>query len=151
MVILSRRPSQKHSRNDKMLQKLYQWNPSEHAIIEDTWGKVVSTLYTRECIVDEKVPDLFLFLRMYEIAGRHIGPLRSGLTNLVSPLRTDAVRLMRHKRKDDSFVDTKSKSINDEMEARVTAAISSSSDDSQAVQELDVNRIYLDVMGGEKK
>ncbi|XP_060211202.1 uncharacterized protein LOC132638274 [Lycium barbarum] len=36
------------------------------------------------------------------------------------------------------------------MEARVAAAISSS-DDSQEVQELDVNNIYLDVVGGEKK
>ncbi|XP_060174493.1 uncharacterized protein LOC132605328 [Lycium barbarum] len=37
------------------------------------------------------------------------------------------------------------------MEARVATAISGSSDDSPEVHELDVNRIYLDVVGGEKK
>ncbi|XP_059285030.1 uncharacterized protein LOC132038372 [Lycium ferocissimum] len=37
------------------------------------------------------------------------------------------------------------------MEAVVAAAISSSSDGSQEVLELDVNRLYLDVVGGEKK
>ncbi|KAK4356637.1 hypothetical protein RND71_025608 [Anisodus tanguticus] len=39
----------------------------------------------------------------------------------------------------------------DKIEAMVAAAISCSSDDSQEVQELDVNRLYLDGVGGEKK
>ncbi|XP_049356306.1 uncharacterized protein LOC125820922 [Solanum verrucosum] len=37
------------------------------------------------------------------------------------------------------------------MEVVLAAAISSSSDDSQEVQELDINRLYFDVVGGEKK
>ncbi|KAK4350496.1 hypothetical protein RND71_029809 [Anisodus tanguticus] len=84
-----------------MLQKLYQWNPSEHAIIEDTWGKVASTLYTRECIVGKNPRS--------ETDGPGTGPSKH----------------------------TGGSRSTDEMEARVTAAISSSSDDSQAVQELD--------------
>ncbi|KAH0655260.1 hypothetical protein KY285_030142 [Solanum tuberosum] len=56
-----------------------------------------------------------------------------------------------HKRKDGSFVDAKSKCINDKMEVVLATAISSSSDDSQEVQELDINHLYFDVVGGEKK
>jgi len=37
------------------------------------------------------------------------------------------------------------------MEVVLAAAISSSSDDSQEVQELDINSLYFDVVGGEKK
>ncbi|KAK4366055.1 hypothetical protein RND71_013935 [Anisodus tanguticus] len=39
----------------------------------------------------------------------------------------------------------------DKIEAMVAAAIPYSSDDSQEVQELDVSRLYLDVVGEEKK
>ena len=37
------------------------------------------------------------------------------------------------------------------MEVVIAAAISSPSDGSQEVQELDINRLYFDVVGGEKK
>ncbi|XP_049377785.1 uncharacterized protein LOC125842527 [Solanum stenotomum] len=37
------------------------------------------------------------------------------------------------------------------MEVVLAAAISSSSNDSQEVQELDINNLYFDVVGGEKK
>lgn len=48
-------------------------------------------------------------------------------------------------------MDTKSKTVGDKMEAAMAAAIPSSSDDSQEVQNADINRLYLDVVGGEKK
>lgn len=41
--------------------------------------------------------------------------------------------------------------FSEKTEAIVVAAILSSSDDSQEVQELDINRLYFDVAGGEKK
>ncbi|XP_019257782.1 PREDICTED: uncharacterized protein LOC109235999 [Nicotiana attenuata] len=56
-----------------------------------------------------------------------------------------------HKRKDGNFVDTKSKTVGDKMEVAMATAILSSSDDSQKFQNADINRLNLDVVGGEKK
>ncbi|XP_059301670.1 uncharacterized protein LOC132053599 [Lycium ferocissimum] len=169
--------------------KLYQWNPSETTVIEHTWGKVASTLYSKKLHRWRKRPrptfvpeDVWESWKTYwasdkwleksriatqnrrsETGGPGTGPSKhtGGSKSTVEHTIKLAIDLRRpanswdvfkklHKRKDDSFVDPKSKSINDEMEARVAAAISSS-DDSQEVQELDINHIYLDVVGGEKK
>ncbi|XP_060202620.1 uncharacterized protein LOC132631039 [Lycium barbarum] len=169
--------------------KLYQWNPSNTTVIEHTWGKVASTLYSKKLHRWRKRPrptfvpeDVWESWKTYwasdkwleksriatqnrhsETGGPGTGPSKhtGGSKSTVEHTIKLAIDLRRpanlwdvfkklHKRKDGSFVDPKSKSINDEMEARVAAAISSS-DDSQEVQELDVNSIYLDVVGGEKK
>ncbi|XP_060182338.1 uncharacterized protein LOC132612001 [Lycium barbarum] len=165
------------------------WNPSDTTVIEHTWGKVASTLYSkklhrwrkrpRPTFVPEDVweswktywaSDKWLEKSHIAIQNRHsetggpgTGPSKhtGGSKSTVEHTIKLAIDLRRpanswdvfkklYKRKDGSFVDPKSKSINDEMEARVATAISSS-DDSQEVQELDVNSIYLDVVGGEKK
>ncbi|MCD7469716.1 hypothetical protein HAX54_008884 [Datura stramonium] len=51
-----------------------------------------------------------------------------------------------HKRKNGSFVDTKSKCINDKMEAIIAVTVSKSSDGSQELQEHDINHLYFDVV-----
>ncbi|KAM3269622.1 hypothetical protein P3S67_030504 [Capsicum chacoense] len=57
-----------------------------------------------------------------------------------------------HQKKDDSFVDAKSKSINDKMEVVIATALSGSTDDdSSEDQELNINRMYFDIVGGAKK
>ncbi|KAM3395336.1 hypothetical protein P3S68_004341 [Capsicum galapagoense] len=56
-----------------------------------------------------------------------------------------------HLKKDGSFVDAKSKRINDKMEVVITTALSRSTDDSLEDQELNINCMYFDVAGGAKK
>ncbi|KAM3360607.1 hypothetical protein P3S68_015461 [Capsicum galapagoense] len=58
---------------------------------------------------------------------------------------------MSNVKKDGSFVDVKSKSINDKMEVVKANALSGSTDDSSEDQELDINSMYFDVTGGAKK
>ncbi|KAH0725731.1 hypothetical protein KY284_001596 [Solanum tuberosum] len=128
--------------------KSYQWNPTENSIMERTWNKVASILYSKKI----------------ETGGLGTGPSKhtGGSRSTVEHTIKLAIELRRppnswdifkklHKRKDVSFVDAKSKCINDKMEVVLAAAISSSSNDSQEVQELDINSLYFDVVGGEKK
>ncbi|MCD9645368.1 hypothetical protein HAX54_034224 [Datura stramonium] len=111
--------------------KLYQWNPTENAIKRPNF-----------------VPD--------ETGGPGTGPSKhtGGSRSTVEHAIKLAIELRRpanswdifkklHKRKDGSFVDTKSKCINDKMEAIVAATILNSSDDSQELQEHEINRLYL--------
>ncbi|KAH0660953.1 hypothetical protein KY289_029701 [Solanum tuberosum] len=171
--------------------KSYQWNPTENSIMERTWNKVASTLYSKKMYIWRKgtvkpnfvLEDIWRSWKTHwasnewmdksriatrnrcsETGGLGTGPSKhtGGSRSTVEHTIKLAIELRRppnswdifkklHKRKDGSFVDAKSKCINDKMEVVLAAAISSSSDDSQEVQELDINNLYFDVVGGEKK
>ncbi|KAH0681570.1 hypothetical protein KY284_022655 [Solanum tuberosum] len=170
--------------------KSYQWNPTENSIMERTWNKVASTLYSKKMYIWRKgtvkpnfvLEDIWRSWKTHwasdewmdksriatrnrcsETGGLGTGPSKhtGGSRSTVEHTIKLAVELRRppnswdifkklHKRKDGSFVDAKSKCINDKMEVVLATAISSSSDYSQEVQELDINRLYFDVVGGEK-
>ncbi|KAH0740253.1 hypothetical protein KY290_033296 [Solanum tuberosum] len=85
------------------------WNPTENSIMERTWNKVASTLYSKKI----------------ETGGLGTGPSNhtGGSRSTVEHTRKLAIELRRppnswdifkklHKRKDGSFVDAKSKCIN---------------------------------------
>lgn len=171
--------------------KSYQWNPTENSIMERTWNKVASTLYSKKMYIWRKgtvkpnfvLEDIWRNWKTHwasdewmdksriatrnrcsETGGLGTGPSKhtGGSRSTVEHTIKLAIELRRppnswdifkklHKRKDGSFVDAKSKCINDKMEVVLAAAISSSSDDSQEVQELDINSLYFDVVSGEKK
>ncbi|XP_055814496.1 uncharacterized protein LOC129884179 [Solanum dulcamara] len=111
---------------------LYQWNPTVNSMIEGKWNKVVRL-----------VVQVLAQASILVVLGQRI--------KLRPPPNSWDIFKKLHKRKDGSFVDAKSKCINDKMEVVIVAAISIPSDDSQEVQELDINRLYFDVVGGEKK
>ncbi|KAM3201976.1 hypothetical protein P3L10_029600 [Capsicum annuum] len=157
------------------LMKSYQWNPTENSIIECTWKKVAANLYTkrtyhwrREASGEFKNKSYIgTQNRCSETGGLGTGPSKhtSGsrstvehtikLINFATEMgcEPNSWKIFKklHQKKDDSFVDAKSKSINDKMEAVIATALLGSSDDSSEDQELDINSMYFDVAGGAKR
>ncbi|XP_006346684.1 uncharacterized protein [Solanum tuberosum] len=143
--------------------KMYIWRKDTvkpNFVLEDIWRSWKTHWASDEWMDKSRIATRN---RCSEIGGLGTGPSKhtGGSRSTVEHTIKLAIELRRppnswdifkklHKRKDGSFVDAKSKCINDKMEVVLAAALSSSSDDSQEVQELDINSLYFDVVGGEK-
>ncbi|KAM3308910.1 hypothetical protein P3S67_010654 [Capsicum chacoense] len=86
-----------------------------------------------------------------ETGGLGTGPSKHTGGNRTRELNSWEIFKKLHQKKNGSFVDAKSKSINDKMKAVIATALLGPSDDSSEGQELNINRMYFDVVGGAKK
>ncbi|XP_006344949.1 uncharacterized protein [Solanum tuberosum] len=125
--------------------------------MERTWNKVASTLYSKKMYIWRKgtvkpnfvLEDIWRSWKTHWASDEWMDKSRIATRNRCSETGGLGTGPSKHTGGSRSTVEHTIKL--DKMEVVLAAAISSSSDDSQEVQELDINNLYFDVVGGEKK
>ncbi|KAG5579254.1 hypothetical protein H5410_049881, partial [Solanum commersonii] len=136
--------------------KSYQWNSTENSIMERTWNKVASTLYSKKMYIWRKgtvkphiiLEDIWRSWKTHWASDEWKDKSRIATRNRCSETGGLGTGPSKHTDCSRSTVEHTIKL--DKMEVVLAAAISSSSDDSQEVQEHDINSLYFDVVGGGK-